>query len=178
LATPKMIISEERLRERVEEISHLVARDLKGQDFVMIGVLKGSVVFLADLMRAMHRRGLCPTVDFLTMSSYLDGVESTGHAKIISGLHLDVTGKTILLVDDIADTGLTLKQARDHVLSLGAREALTAVLLDKPSRRQVEFAPTYHGFSIENVFVVGYGLDAGARHRCLPYIAALEDMDK
>jgi hypoxanthine phosphoribosyltransferase len=129
-------------------------------------------------MRAMHRRGLCPTVDFLTMSSYGEGAESSGHAKIISGLHLDVAGRTILLVDDIADTGLTLKQARDHILGLGAKEALTCVLLDKPARRRVEFAADYHGFSIANVFVVGYGLDAGARHRCLPYVAALEEMDK
>ncbi|MDH5509997.1 MAG: hypoxanthine phosphoribosyltransferase [Nitrospinota bacterium] len=175
MATLKEMISEEKLRIRVEEVSHEIALGMQGKDFVMVGVLKGSVVFLADLMRALHRRGMCPTVDFLTMSSYGQSTESSGAAKIISGLHEDVAGKVVLLVDDIADTALTLKQARDHILSLGAREALTCVLLDKPARRRVDFAPDYHGFSIQNVFVVGYGLDAANRHRCLPYVAELVD---
>ena len=175
MAVLKEIISEERLRLRVEEISHEIAEGMARKDFVMVGVLKGSVVFLADLMRALHRRGLCPTVDFITMSSYGDSTESSGAGKIISGLHHDVEGKVVLLVDDIADTALTLKQARDHILSLGATRAFTCVLLDKEGRRKVEFEPDFRGFAIENVFVVGYGLDAAHRHRCLPYVARLED---
>lgn len=174
----KMMISEERIKERVEEISIQISEDIQGTDFIMIGVLKGSVVFLADLMRALHRRNLCPAVDFLTVSSYGDDTKSSGNAKIIADLHLDVTGKTILLVDDIADTAHTLKQSRDHILALGASEVFTCVLLDKPARRQVKLAPDYHGFSIDNVFVVGYGLDAANRHRCLPYVALLNEEGK
>jgi hypoxanthine phosphoribosyltransferase len=172
-----MIISEEQLRLRVEEMAHAIAGDMRGKNFILVGVLKGSVVFLADLMRGLYRQGLCPMVDFITMTSYAEGTQSSGHAKIIGGLHLDVAGKAVLLVDDIADTGLTIKRARDHVLALGAKEAATCVLLDKPTRRKVEFAPDYHGFSIGDVFVVGYGLDAANRHRCLPYVAELTGND-
>ena len=170
-----MIISEVSLRTRVEELARNIAAAMGGRDFVLVGVLKGSVVFLADLMRALHRQGLCPTVDFVTMSSYGEKTQSSGQARILSGLHVGVEGKSVLLVDDIADTGLTLKQARDHILSMGAREAFTCVLLDKPSKRKVDFAPDFHGFSIGDVFVVGYGLDAANRHRCLPYVARLAD---
>ncbi|MDH5639016.1 MAG: hypoxanthine phosphoribosyltransferase [Nitrospinota bacterium] len=177
MASVNEMISEEQLRIRVEEISHEIADGMGGEDFTIVGVLKGSVVFLADLMRALHRRGLCPEVDFLTVSSYGESTESSGAAKVLSGLHQEVTGKTILLVDDIADTALTLQHARDHLLSLGAREAYTCVLLDKPARRRVDFTPDYHGFSIQNVFVVGYGLDAANRHRCLPYVAELKEGD-
>lgn len=174
MAGLKEIISEDSLRSRVEAMSGEIASAMESRDFVMIGVLKGSVVFLADLMRALHRRNTCPLVDFVTISSYGEETESSGAASVLSGPHMDLSGLTVLLVDDIADTGVTLQQARDIILAKGAGRVYTCVLLDKPARRKVDFKPDFHGFSIDDYFVVGYGLDAANRHRCLPFIARME----
>lgn len=151
----------------VEEMS----RDLRGDRVVMVGILRGSFIFLADLVRELWPHDIHPMIDFVTIESYGSGTESSGTVRMMKELRLDVAGADVLLVDDILDTGRTLTFATNHLKERGARSVKTCALLDKPSRRIVPFQADYVGFEIEDTFVVGYGLDYDSRYRELPYIA-------
>jgi hypoxanthine phosphoribosyltransferase len=165
------LITEEQIRARVRELGREITRDLgPGGDIVVVGVLKGSVVFMADLIRELPPEVTC---DFLRLSSYEGGTESTGSVRFDFDLTQPIQGKKVLIVEDIIDTGLTMHFLLEalHVRHPAAIEV--CALLDKPARRKRDVPVHYRGFSIEDRFVIGYGLDLAGRYRNLPYIAAL-----
>jgi hypoxanthine phosphoribosyltransferase len=167
----EILIGEDRIRTRVDELVTEMVDECRADDLVMVGILRGSFMFLADLVRAFYLHGIHPRIDFMTLSSYGSGTESSGRVEVQKDLSVDVDGADVLLIDDILDTGRTLKFACDRLAAKGAANTRTCVLLDKPSRRVVPFGADYTGFTIEDCFVVGYGLDFDSCYRELPYIA-------
>ncbi|HQX56661.1 MAG TPA: hypoxanthine phosphoribosyltransferase [Pyrinomonadaceae bacterium] len=169
----EVLFSAEQIIERVNEMGSEITRDYKGKDLVLVGVLKGSCVFLADLMRAID---LPLSIDFMSVSSYKDGTTSTGDVEIIKDLSNPIRDKDVLVVEDIIDTGLTLSRLLDILGSRGARSITLASFLDKPEPRiKKELKIEYTGFVVPNHFVVGYGLDAAGRYRNLPFIGIVKD---
>jgi len=169
----RVLISERAIKKKVKQLAALLAREYKGTDCVFVGVLYGGFVFLADLVRELHRHDLHPVIDFIRLTSY-QGTESTGTIRIYKDVELDLTAKRVLIVDDILDTGMTLKFLKEHLSQKGVTDVKFCVLLDKKGRRKVDITPDYVGFEIGNYFVVGYGLDCDHRYRNLPYIAIYE----
>ncbi|MBX3502067.1 MAG: hypoxanthine phosphoribosyltransferase [Alphaproteobacteria bacterium] len=166
-------ISSAEIAARIEDM----ARDIRasmGDQTMIVPVLTGSFVFAADLIRALARTGADWPLDFITLSSYGKGSESSGEVRIVRDLVMPVEGRDILLVDDILDTGRTLTAAREMLLARGARTVRLCTLLDKPSRRAVDLEADFVGFSVPNEFLVGYGLDHAGRHRGLSYIGVVE----
>ncbi len=161
------------IAERVEELARAIAAELPAE-FALVGLLKGSFMFVADLVRALDRMGCRPSVEFMHVSSYGLGKESSGTVQVLGELPGSVRGRPVLLADDIQDTGRTLSFTRDLLLEHGAARIWTCTLLDKPSRRQVDIEPDFVGFVIPDVFVVGYGIDFAERYRHLPYIGRVE----
>ncbi|MFO1521255.1 MAG: hypoxanthine phosphoribosyltransferase [Kiritimatiellia bacterium] len=166
-----IVISEEQIRTRIDALVNEMAGDFRSDNFVMIGILRGSFMFLADLVRKLHQHGLHPRIDFMTLESYGGGTESAGFVKVAKDFSVDVRDADVLLVDDILDTGRTLNFAVKHVQNRGARTIRTCALLDKPSRRVAPVEADHVGFKVPDEFVVGYGLDYDSRHRELPHIA-------
>ncbi|MEL6750799.1 MAG: hypoxanthine phosphoribosyltransferase [Pseudomonadota bacterium] len=142
-------------------------------DLLVIAILKGSFIFAADLIRAMHASGLAPEVEFITLSSYGAGTEG-GTVKILRDIDSDPRGRDVLLIDDILESGNTLKFARDLMIERGAKSADVAVLLDKSSKRRADVGADYTGFECPDHFVVGYGMDAGYAFRELPFVGIVE----
>ncbi len=158
---------------RVAELAQQISSDLADQNPLLVGVLKGSYVFMADLSRAMD---IAHEIDFLAVSSYGKGT-SSGAFRLLKDLSADVAGRNVVIVEDICDTGLSLRAVRDIVGSRDPASLRLCVLLDKPSRRRVQLQPEYVGFTVPDVFVVGYGLDYAERYRHLPDIVILEAGD-
>ncbi len=169
----EILISQESLQKRVRELGKEITRSYKGESVLAVGVLKGAAVFLADLIRAID---LPVDYDFVWLSSYCNRIESSGIVRIIKDVETDVSGKHVLLVEDIVDTGWTLRLSRltESLLARNAASVRVCTLLDKPSRRKVDVAIDFRGFEIEDKFVVGYGLDLAGRYRNLPYIGLLK----
>jgi len=163
------LFGEAAIAGRVAALAREIAADAPA-DLMVVVVLKGSFVFAADLVRALDRCGVRPTVDFITLSSYGTGTESGGAVRLTRDLAEDVAGRHVLLVDDILDSGRTLAFARDLLAGRGAASVKTCLLLDKAGRRQVAIEADHVGFPIGNWFVVGYGLDLAHRYRGLPFI--------
>jgi len=171
----EILFSEEQIKVRVKELGAEITRDYAGKDLVVVGVLKGSVVFLADLIRNID---LNLTIDFMAVSSYKDGIVSTGDVEILKDLTNPIRGKDVIICEDIVDTGLTLFRLMEILGSRGANSLKIASLLDKPEPRvKKELKIDYCGFQIPNKFVVGYGLDAAGRYRNLPFIGAVVNPD-
>src|SRR5437667_7320896 len=169
----EVLFSEKQIHDRIAELGGQITRDYTGRDLVLVSVLKGSCVFLADLMRAIDLR---LTIDFMSVSSYKDGTKSTGDVEILKDLSNPIRGKEVLVVEDIIDTGLTLSRLLDILGSRGANSIKLASFLDKPEPRiKKELQIDYTGFVVPNKFVVGYGLDAAGRYRNLPFIAIVKD---
>lgn len=169
----EVLYSEEEIRTRIRELGEQITRDYTGRDLVLVSVLKGSCVFLADLMRAID---LKLTIDFMSVSSYKNETKSTGDVEILKDLSNSIRGKDVLVVEDIIDTGLTLSRLLDILGSRGAASIKLASFLDKPEPRiKTELKIDYTGFVVPNKFVVGYGLDAAGRYRNLPFIAVVKD---
>ena len=167
----KVLISEEELHARVLEIGARIAADYEDKDPLFVGVLRGSFIFFADLMRCCPiRSGL----DFLAASSYHQGTSSSGVVKIDYDIKTDVAGRHIIVVEDILDSGNTLYNLTGHLRDRGAESVKLCVLLDKPSRREKPIQPDYVGFEVPDEFVVGYGLDYADRYRNLPYVGVLK----
>jgi hypoxanthine phosphoribosyltransferase len=145
-----------------------------GAEFLMVGLLKGSFVFMADLVRALHVAGCSPQVDFMTISSYGSGKESSGTLVIGRDVSDDLTGKPVLLVDDILESGRTLRYAKDALMARGAASVGLCVLLDKPEKRIEAMEAQFVGFQIPDRFVVGYGLDYAGYYRELPFIGMMD----
>lgn len=167
-----ILFSEERIRERVAELIDEIVEVCDPDNLLFMGILRGSFIFLADLVRELGRRGLHPRIDFITLASYGDRTESSGLIEIRSNPIEPLEGKDLLLVDDILDSGRTLAFAREWFLDRGARSVKTCVLLDKKGRRAIDFTPDFAGFKIDDRFVIGYGLDCAGRFRELPCIAS------
>lgn len=168
-----VLFSAEQIHARINRLVEEMSRDCLVDDLVMVGILRGSFMFLADLVRDFYRHEVHPRIDFMTLSSYGDATDSSGRVEIQKDVRLNVEGADVLLVDDILDTGRTLSFACEHLRSKGVRSVKTCVLLDKPSRRVTPITADYTGFEIEDHFVVGYGLDYASFYRDLPYIAKL-----
>lgn len=167
------LYSAEEIGKRVAELGAQITRDYQGKDLVLIGVLKGSVVFLADLMREID---LPLKIDFMAVSSYKDGTVSSGDVEILKDLTNPIRDKDVIVCEDIIDTGLTLYRLMEILGSRGASSLKIATLLDKPEPRiKKELAIDYCGFQIPNKFVVGYGLDAAGRYRNLPFIGVVKN---
>jgi hypoxanthine phosphoribosyltransferase len=166
----QVLLSEARLRRRVEALAREIERDYAGRDLVVVALLTGTVIFLADLLR---RLSLPLRLDFLGVSSYRQGTVS-GALTFTQGLRLGVRGRDVLLVDDILDTGRTLHRVTQRLRGLKPRRIRICVLLDKPARRQKPVQAHYVGFTIPDVFVVGYGLDFAEQYRNLPFVGVLK----
>ncbi len=162
------------LRARVAALAAEMAAGSPGRPLTLIGVLRGSFIFLADLVRELHHNGVAVRIDFLTLESYGSGTVSSGVVHLAKDFPIEVAGSDVVLVDDILDSGRTLDFARRHVLARGAATCRTCVLLDKPARRVVPFEADFVGFRVPDVFVVGYGLDYDGWCREWPFLAELE----
>ncbi len=170
----EVLISEETIAARVAELGREISRDYFGRNPILIGILKGSVVFLSDLVRALS----CEVeVDFISISSYGESTVSSGTVRLLKDLDLDVTDRDVLVVEDIVDSGLSLDYIRRIVAARGPRSLSIAALLDKRDRRTLGVYIDYVGFPCPDAFVVGYGLDYRELYRGLPYIAALTEAD-
>ncbi len=167
----RILYDEQKIRTRVDELVLEMADDCRSENFVMIGILRGSFMFLADLVRDLYEHDIHPRIDFMTLESYGSGTNSSGTVRVTKDISVDVAGADILLVDDILDTGRTLTYACNRMKEKGARSVKSCVMLDKPSRRVVPVEADYAGFTIEDRFVIGYGLDYDSYYRELPYIA-------
>lgn len=150
-----------------------IARDFGQEEFLCVSIMKGSFIFAADLLRSLSARNAQPVLDFITLSSYGGETSSRGSVSLLKGLTLPVAGSQVLIIDDILDTGRTLQTASHLLYEQGATQVRTCVLLDKPARRSVSFEADYCGFKIDDVFIIGYGLDFNNRFRHLPYLTTL-----
>ncbi len=168
----KILIGREDIEKRVKELGEEISRKYAGEKLIVIGVLKGAWIFMADLVRAMNIDVFC---DFVRVSSYGTSTESSGEICLLYWPDLDFSGKRVLVVDDIADTGLTSNFLKQKFLEEGAVSVEFCVLLDKPSRRKTDFKPDYTGFTIPDHFVVGYGMDCNESYRNLPHVEIYQD---
>ncbi len=166
-----ILFSRETIRQRVDELIDEIAADCDTENLVLLGILRGSFIFLADLVRGFERHNLHPRIDFITLSSYGAGTTSSGMVKITHDTDVDLKGADVVVIDDILDSGRTLRFAQDLFLERGARSVRTCVMLDKKTNRAVEMEADHVGFPVDDVFVVGYGLDYDNHYRELPYIA-------
>ena len=171
-AVGEVLIDEETLAARVAELGAEVSADYHGRDLLLIGVLKGAVFFMADLMR--HLTFPCE-IDFMAISSYGASTDSSGVVRILKDLDINIEGRDVLVVEDIIDSGLTLSYLIRNLESREPSSLEVCALLTKPSRREIDVPVRYVGFEIPNKFVVGYGLDFAERYRNLPYVGVLDE---
>jgi hypoxanthine phosphoribosyltransferase len=171
-AVGEILIDKDTLAARVAELGAEVSVDYEGRDLLLIGVLKGAVFFMADLMR--HLTVPCE-VDFMAISSYGDSTDSSGIVRILKDLDINIEGRDVLVVEDIIDSGLTLSYLMRNLESREPASLEVCALLTKPARREIDVPVRYVGFEIPNRFVVGYGLDFAERYRNLPYVAVLSE---
>lgn len=164
--TGKMI-TEEQLAQKVEELAKQIEKDYEGQSLLVVGILKGASVFVSDLIRKID---LDVNIDFMSVSSYGNGTESSGTVKILKDLDVDIEGKNVLIVEDIIDSGLTLSNLVAALQTRNPKSLKICTLLDKPERRTANIPVDYVGFVIEDKFIVGYGIDWAEKYRNLPYI--------
>jgi hypoxanthine phosphoribosyltransferase len=170
-AVTEILIDQDALQRRIAELGEEISADYTGRDLLLVGVLKGAVFFMADLMRGLS---IPCEIDFMAISSYGDSTDSSGVVRILKDLDINIEGRDVLVVEDIIDSGLTLSYL---MRNLEAREPASleiCALLTKPERREIEVPVRYVGFEIPNRFVIGYGLDFGERYRNLPYVGVLD----
>ena len=167
---PEILFSQLEIKRRVKELAGKINRDYRGKKLVLVGVLKGAFVFLADLLREIQ---IPVELDFIQVASYGASTHSSGVIKIKKDLDLSIVGKEVLLVEDIVDYGYTLDYLLKFLRDKKPRSIKICALLDKPSRRKVKVPIAYRGFKVPDKFIVGYGLDFAEKHRNLPYLAAL-----
>lgn len=168
---PAVLIDQEELSARIADLAREIRQDFPSGQLHFVCVLKGAFLFLGDLIRAMEGH---VTIDFMACSSYGAGTSSTGEVRLSKDLDSGLEGRDVIIVEDIVDTGLTLHYLQEILLARGPRSLRTACLLSKPSRRKIDVKVDYIGFTIEDRFVVGYGLDYAEQYRNLPYIGILE----
>jgi hypoxanthine phosphoribosyltransferase len=166
------LVSQEDLERRVRELGAEISRDYEGKELFLVGVLKGAVFFLSDLMRCLE---VPCEVDFMAVASYGSSTDSSGVVRILKDLDATIEGKDVLIVEDIIDSGLTLSYLLRTLRARDPRSLEVCALLTKPERREVDLPIRYTGFEIPNKFVIGYGLDHAERYRNLPYVAVLQE---
>lgn len=166
-----IVISDEVLQARIGELARAVNEDYAGKDLLLVGILKGAIVFMVDLARKLDRP---LDIDFMAISSYGNSTESSGIVRILKDLEEPITGRHVLIVEDIIDTGLTLRYLMEHLQRRGPASLEVCALLDKAKARQKVIEPKYLGFELPDRFVVGYGLDYAQKYRNLPYIGVLK----
>ncbi len=167
----KVLIDEETLKAKVSELGAQISKDYEGKNLLVVGILKGSVIFMADLLREIT---IPCEIDFMSVSSYGNGVKSSGVVKIVKDLDINLEGKDILIVEDILDSGKTLHHLRELLSSRNPKSFKICTLLDKPERREADISADYSGFSVPNEFVVGYGLDFNEEYRNIPFVGVLK----
>ncbi len=172
--TIKVMLSEEELTGRIRELGAEISKDFEGEEVFLVGILKGAAFFATELAK---RITVPVTIDFMSTSSYGSGTVSTGDVKITKELDLDMTGKNVIIAEDIIDSGNTLAFLQKYFAEKGAKTVRIATMLDKPDRREVDVKVDYNGFTIPDEFVVGYGLDYDQKYRNLPYIGIVEFND-
>jgi hypoxanthine phosphoribosyltransferase len=172
------LISESDIATRVSDMVKEIAEDSHGKELFVIGILKGSFIFLSDLLRLFYLHNIHPSLDFITIESYGSGKKSSGKLKMLRHITTDIKNKWVLIVDDILDTGRTLAFAKEYFQKKKPISIKTCVFLDKPQRRVNKFKADYVGFEIPDKFVVGYGMDYDNLFRELPYVAILLDEEK
>ena len=166
-----ILISEEEIAKRVKELGKQLAEDYKGKELLVVGILKGCMLFLSDLVRTID---LPLTLDFMVVSSYGATTKSSGVVRIVKDLEREIEGKDVLIVEDIVDTGLTLSYLVENFKARNPKSVKVCSLLDKPDRRKAQVDIQYVGFKIPDEFVVGYGLDYGENYRNLPFVCVLK----
>jgi hypoxanthine phosphoribosyltransferase len=169
----KVLITEEEIRKRAEEIGQKISEDFAGEEVLVIGILKGAVLWMSDVIKHIS---LPVRIDFMAVSSYGAATKSSGVVRILKDLDNAIDGKNVILVEDIVDSGATLNYLREILLRREPKSLRICALLDKPSGRRVAIRVDYTGFMVEDVFIVGYGLDVNQRYRNLPYITAVEEI--
>lgn len=168
----EILLSEEQLKNKVKELGKRISDDYKGKDLVIVGVLKGSVVFMSDLIREIT---IPCNIDFMAVSSYGNSTETTGVVRILKDLDYQIEGKNVIIVEDIIDSGVTLKYLLNYLNGRKPSSLEIVSLLNKPERRKVELTVKYIGFEVPDFFLVGYGLDFAEGYRNLPYIGVLKE---
>lgn len=168
----RLLFSREEIRRAVERLGREIGREYQGKDTVLVGILKGSFIFLADLVRTLS---IPVEIDFIRAASYGRGRVSTGEVSILKDIELSIQGRHVLIVEDIVDTGVTLNVIYDHLREKGPSSLKICALIDKKERREVEIGVDFAGFEVERGFLVGYGLDFDERYRYLPEIYILEE---
>lgn len=167
----EILLTEQQIARKVQELGERISEDYRGNDILMVGVLKGAVIFMADLVR---RITVPVSIDFMAVSSYGKASESSGVVQILKDLDRNIAGRHVILVEDIVDTGLTLKYMMENLSTRKPASLKICTLLDKPSRRKADVTPDYNGFVIPDKFVVGYGLDCAEKYRNLRDIGVLK----
>ena len=169
--TKEVLLNQEEIQAKVKELGQKISEDYKGKNLLLVSVLKGSVIFMADLMRSIteHCR-----IDFMAVSSYGSGVKTSGVVKIIKDLDIPLEGYDVLIVEDILDSGMTLGYIRELLYARNPASMKICTLLDKPARRMIDIKADYVGFEIPDEFVVGYGLDYDEKYRNLPFVGILK----
>lgn len=170
-AIERVLIDEETLRDKVQELARQISNDYEGKCLTMIGILKGSVPFMADLLRLVTTE---VEIDFMSVSSYAHGSKSSGVVKILKDLDINLADKNVLIVEDIIDSGRTLSYLKKLLLSRNPADLKICTILNKPDRREVEIDVDYIGFDIPDEFVVGYGLDYAQKYRNFPFVGILK----
>lgn len=171
-AVGTIMITEEQIQQRAREIGKQIAEDYKGEQVVLVGILRGAVLWMGDIMRNTN---LDMIIDFMAASSYGASTKSSGVVKINKDLDTDVEGKHVIIVEDIVDSGITLSKLKEYLESKNAKSVRICTLLDKPAGRKTDVKVDYIGFEVEDKFIVGYGLDFDQKYRNLPYISFLKD---
>ena len=168
----KILYSRQDIDTRVKELGEIISENYKGKDLVVVSLLRGSFIFTSDLIRELS---IPVEVDFMTTASYGHGEISTGDVEIIHDIRTSVEGRDVLIVDDIMDSGFTIEKVKKQLEDKNPKGVEVCVMLDKPSRRKVDLDPDFVGFSIDDVFIVGYGLNYGDHYRNIPYIFTYDD---
>lgn len=167
----QILISEEQIKSKVKELGCRISSEYQNKNLVVVGILKGAIIFLSDLIREIE---LPLKLDFMAVSSYGMSTHTSGVVRILKDLEGDIAGKDVLIIEDIVDTGLTLSYLKENLISRNPASLKICTFLDKPSRRKVALIPDFKGYNIPDEFVVGYGLDYSGRYRNLPYIGVLK----
>ncbi len=167
----KILFTQEQIWERAKEMGDQISKDYEGEEIIVIGTLKGAIMWMSDILKNLT---LDTKIDFISASSYGSGTMSSGVVKITKDIHMDLFNKNVLIIEDIIDTGTTLKYLRDYIAERNPKSIKICTLLDKPSRRKADVQGDYIGFTVDDLFVIGYGLDYDQKFRNLPYISYLE----
>lgn len=168
----KILITQEQILQRARELGEEITRDYAGEELVLVGTLRGAVPWMADIMKNIN---LDLEIDFVSASSYGSSTVSSGEVKIKKDIELEIAGKHVLIIEDIIDTGNTLCALKEYFHIKNPKSVKICTLLDKPSRRQADVYGDYIGFEVDDLFIIGYGLDFDQKYRNLPYISYLED---